>query len=108
VTNPNGTRAETALVNWLHANGHGEAYRLAKAGARDVGDIGGLPLTIQVKARRAMDLAGWVDDAQVQASNAGNDVGVVFHKRKGKGNPGEWYCTLPVAAFIELFGELLT
>jgi len=86
-----------------------EAHRLAPAGAVDKGDIGGIPdLTIQVKNHKEMRLALWVDEARQQASNAGNAVFVVIHKRRGKGDPGQWYVTTTLQVFAETFSDLLT
>jgi hypothetical protein len=101
-----GTEAETAVVRFFQVNGHPEATRLALAGAADKGDVGNVPgLTIQVKSQRALALASWVDDSLKQSKVAGNLYAVVAHRRKGKGNPAEWYATLPLGQFVALWNK---
>ena len=74
----------------------------------DIGDIGGIAdLVVQVKVVREMALAGWVDAAAKQADRKGVPHYVVVHKRRGRGNPGEWYATLPLKVFAALYAEVL-
>jgi hypothetical protein len=60
------------------------------------------PCSIEVKDHAKMDLSGWLRQAQ---DNAGNLVGVVVHKRRGKGKAEEWYCTLAFGDLLRLIGE---
>lgn len=101
-----GTDAETKVVRYLQANGHPRAERLALAGASDRGDVGNVDgLTVQVKSQRAMALASWVDDSRKQAKTAGNLYAVVAHRRRGKGNPADWYATLTLGQFVQLWNK---
>jgi Holliday junction resolvase len=97
-----GTAAETALLRWLHANGHPDAVRNPPSGAKDVGDLtvgvidvceGQYAVTIEVKNRR--DLAAAIRDGlnelDTEMHNAGTTNGVLVVKPRGKGNPGDWY-----------------
>ncbi len=100
-----GTAAETAVVGYLQAHGHPYAERRAGNGNQDRGDIAGVPgVVVEVKNCKTMDLAGWVDEATIEARNAGVPIGVVVHHRKGKGagNVGEWYATMTLATLVEL------
>jgi hypothetical protein len=79
------TSFESAVVAALHRGGFPEARRNPLAGNKDVGDIGGLPIAIECKNVVKMQLGLWVPEAQREAHNAGLDVGVVWHKRRGVG-----------------------
>ena len=90
-----GTAAETAVVDYLRANGWPHAERRTLAGAHDRGDIAGIPgVVVEVKACRTFDLAGWVAEAHTEAENAGMPLGVVWAKRRGKSSPDEWYVVM--------------
>ena len=101
-----GTRAESAVVACLRANGYPDAERRVLHGAADRGDICNVPgTTIEVKDCKTMQLAGWVDEANVEAANNGTRVGVVWHHRKGRGDPLDWYVTMDGRTFLALLGE---
>lgn len=103
-----GTKAETDIVNFLNDEGIG-AIRHPLSGAKDKGDIFllELPVTIEVKDHKQMKLAEWIGEATAERINAGNDIGVVWHKRARKGSPGEWYVTMSGADFITVLKKLL-
>lgn len=94
---------EAQVVEWLKANGFPYAERRVMGGANDKGDISGVPgVCLELKNQGAAALAAWVDEARVEAGNAGVDVFAVVHKRRGKGDPGEAYVTLPLVVFARL------
>lgn len=96
-----GTRAESAVVDYLNSFGYTTAERRALAGALDKGDIAGMDnLVIEVKDWARMDLAGWVDEAEKEKYNAKADFGVAWHKRRGRGTPGDWYVTMTGRQFM--------
>jgi hypothetical protein len=118
-----GTAAETAVVRFLQANGYPHCERRALAGSHDRGDVAGIPgLVIEVKAAARMELAAWLDEAKLEATpvrpvavlgpdgrDSGktiwqeiHDLGLVWHKRRGKGSPGDWYVTMDGWAFLAL------
>lgn len=98
-----GTAAETAVVNYLHERGFVNVERRALAGQLDKGDIAGLAgFAVEVKACKAMQLASWVAEAQVEAFNAHVPYGVVWHKRTGRSQPADWYVTMTGATFVDL------
>jgi hypothetical protein len=107
VTNPKGTQAETAVVRYLQEHGFPYAERRAKTGRYDCGDINVDPsVVIEVKNHKAMDLAGWIDQTEVEREN-GSDalVAVCWHKRPRRGSPGDWYVTMTGAQFAYLLRE---
>ena len=103
-----GTAAETAVVNYLREQGFPHAERRAQSGNSDRGDIAGVIGTvIEVKNCARMELAAWVDEANLEAANDGTPTGVVWHKRRGKGDPGDWFVSMDGATFVFLLREAL-
>jgi Holliday junction resolvase len=102
-----GSVFEREVVRVLRAAGHAFAERAYGAGRPgDVGDIDGLPgFCIEAKCHRALDLAGWVDEAVTEAANAGAGVvPVVVAKRRGK--PAEdAYAVMRLTDFARLIGD---
>jgi len=95
-----GTRAESAVVAYLQAQGF-PAERRALAGVNDRGDVAGLAgIVIEIKDHGKMELAEWVKEANREAAVAG-DLGVVWHKRRGQG-PAGGYVTMDGATFVAL------
>ena len=98
-----GTAAETAVVRWLRDHGFPFAERRALHDRDDRGDVAGIPgVTLEIKACRRLELSTWIDEASTEATNANTSIYAVVHKRRGKGDPGDWYVTLPLAVFAEL------
>lgn len=98
-----GTAAETAVVGYLREHGFPHAERRALEGCNDRGDVANVPgVVLEVKNCARMELAGWMDEARVEARNAEVDVFAVVHKRRGKGDPAEWFVTLPLSVFVEV------
>lgn len=92
-----GTRLETAFVEFARSHGFPFARRKALEGARDTGDVAlsdDVPLVIEVKNHRELDLGTWMTEAQREAINAGCLAYAVAHNRKGKGDRDN-YLTLP-------------
>lgn len=87
-----GYRGERAVELLWHDLGR-PVTRPRAGAAQDVGDLLGLPLVVSVKNCTRVDLAGWVTGMQAQMVHAGLPVGVVWHKRRGKADPRDWYVT---------------
>lgn len=101
-----GTSAETAVVNFLRIAGFTQAERRTLNGAKDRGDIAGLPgVVIEVKNCARQELASWVQEAELERDNDHATLGVVWHKRRGKGNPGDWFVTMSGAQFANLLRD---
>lgn len=76
-------------------------------GNKDRGDIAGIRLNghrivIECKNHNRLNLAGWVDEAQIEAGNDDAILGAVIHKRRGTAQPGEQYATITVDDLITL------
>ena len=98
-----GSQAERDVVAYLKANGFSYADRRVAGATLDKGDISGvLGVTIEIKNHARLDLAGWLAELEVEMKNDSAWTGVVIHKRKGKGDVGEWYATLPVKVWLAL------
>ena len=98
-----GSQAERDVVAYLKANGYPYADRRVAGATLDKGDISGvLGVTIEIKNHARLDLAGWLAELEVEMKNDNAWTGVVIRKRKGKGDVGEWYATLPVKVWLAL------
>jgi hypothetical protein len=101
-----GSRAEREVADYLLSLGI-PCERIPAGASADRGDLF-VPIiefpTIDVKNHAALDLASWVDRAIEQAENAGRVSGVVWHKRRGKTSPADWYVTTTGHGFLKLLG----
>lgn len=98
-----GTAAETAVVNVLKDAGFDHVERRALSGALDRGDIAGIVgVVIEVKNHAKIDLAQFVDEAEIEANNDGADLGVTWIKRRGKSSPLDWYVVMTGRRFVWL------
>lgn len=102
-----GTAAETAVVNYLKANGFPYAERRALSGALDKGDVTGIPgVVIEVKNHAALDLAGWLNELMREMDNAKAEFGTVVAKRRGTTDPGQWYAIMPFEVWVAMLRAL--
>jgi Holliday junction resolvase len=102
-----GAAFEREVVRVLRAAGLVHAERSYGAGRPDDrGDIDGLPgFTIECKACRALDLAGWLDEARREAARSGS-VPVVVAKRRGR-PAEESYVVLRLADWARVLTETM-
>lgn len=105
-----GTAAEVLVVKFLRDEaGLPYVERRRLEGRNDRGDVAGIPgLVIEVKNHNRMELAAWVDEAmgeRVRVAGKG-ELGVVWHKRKGKASPGDWYVTMDGWTFLKFVKEM--
>jgi hypothetical protein len=113
VTNPSkqkGTAFETAVVGYLKSVGFDHVERRALRGNKDCGDISGIAgWTIETKAEKRIDLAGYMDEAIAEAINADpalvNLGGIPLHcvvvKRRNK-PIGDAYAVMSLRQFAHL------
>jgi hypothetical protein len=82
-----GTAWETAVVNYFKEHDL-YAHRLPLSGAVDKGDVellaNGKVITVQCKAAKAFDLAGWLAATEAQSLAADTNHGVLIVKAPGK------------------------
>jgi hypothetical protein len=103
VANPNkakGTAFERQTADYWQEQWSEWIDRRAPTGGKDKGDLANVRvraarLVIEVKNSVSYkDLSGWVEEAATEAVNDGAIGGIVVHKRKGKGSPGQQYVTM--------------
>jgi hypothetical protein len=93
-----GTAFETAVVRVFQELGFAEAERNVLNSPN--GDIKNMPIVIECKNHRKMELAEWID----QANRSGERTGLlsaVVHKRRGK-HARKSYVTMELDQFIQL------
>ena len=97
-----GTTFEVAVRD--HLDGAGvAAFRTAPAGARDEGDLLVLDwdAILECKATKAIDLAGAVDEARIEAHHAHRRFGIAVIKRR-MASIGKAYVVMELDAFVDL------
>jgi hypothetical protein len=104
-----GTRFERQVADHLaQALDDDRIERRARTGAHDRGDIGGLRIhggqrvVIECKDCTKLDLPAWTRQAQLEAGNDGALVGLVIHKRHGRGDPGSQWVSLTVDDLVAI------
>lgn len=96
-----GQRWEKAIVDFLSPFFGRAVVRPRQEGYLDVGDIHISPFIIQAKDHARLDFSGFVDDAELQASHAGEPYGVAVVKRRGQGS-GRAYVVHSLASFTRV------
>ena len=97
-----GTAFETQVVDYLRPV-FPHVERRTQQGTHDRGDIAGIPgVVIEVKNCSRHELAAWIDEALREGVNDGGSLAVVWHKRRGKGSPGDSYVTMTGQQFVDL------
>ena len=110
MTNPKGTKLETASVNWLKEHGWQWARRIVKEGTKDKGDVtlgDGIPVTIECKNEKAMNISGAQRELAVEMANAGHKWGFAIHKKRGTTDVGKYYAVLPVEVLMDILDSAL-
>lgn len=102
-----GSSFERLIADHLRDAWDDRIDRRVKTGSKDKGDIanfrvGAHRVVIECKNVRAMNLSGWVAEAAEERDNDDALVGLVVHKRKGKGQPGDQYVTLTLTDLLTL------
>ncbi len=106
-----GTTAESAVRDYMKANGFPFADRLTLHGSSDIGDIrlgDGIPVTVEVKGgqKAVTALGSHIDELWAEMDNGGTETGVVIAKRCRKGNVGEWFAVMPVNLWVDLIHKV--
>lgn len=99
-----GTSFESLILQEFKLHYPG-AERRALQGNLDKGDLllpGEDRFIVEAKNVSRFNLAGWHKEAQVEARNAGVPYGVVAHKARGKGQPGDQWVTMDLSTFLGL------
>ncbi len=104
-----GSAFERDIVRFLVEHGFPDAERAYGAGRpEDIGDIVGIPgITVECKAAKSIDLAGFVDEAERERLNARQAYGVVIVKRRGKPTSAA-YVVMTFESFTRLVADEVT
>ncbi len=104
-----GTRFESLIATYLaHELDDDRIERRARNGAKDRGDIAGVKsirggrVVLECKDTARDALPSWIDEAEVERGNDDAAVGVVIHKRRGHGAPGDQFVSMTVDTFLRL------
>ena len=98
-----GTSWESAIVDFLKTEGVLHAERRTLAGAKDRGDIAGIPgVVIEGKSVAKLEPAKHIDEANIEAHNDGADLGVAWVKRRGKTCAGSGFVLMDGHTFVRL------
>lgn len=97
-----GTAWESRIVAYLQQFSP-VVERRALQGAKDTGDIAGIPgVVIEAKSTAKLALAEFVDEAVAEGDNANADVAVAWIHRRGKASPAEGYVVMTGTQFVSL------
>jgi hypothetical protein len=98
-----GSAAERAVVEYLRGQGFPHAERRIAGSSADRGDISGVVgVVVEVKNQARTELGEWLTGVRLKVANAGAVLGFCWHKRRGKGSPGDWYVTMDGATAVAL------
>lgn len=101
-----GTGWESAVVTFLKENGVIHAERRTLNGAKDRGDIAGIPgVVIECKNEKAISLASYANETAAEARNDNARIGLAWIKRRGKASPGHGYVLLDGHTLIRLLAD---
>lgn len=101
-----GAAYERDVVAHLRAKGRPHVERRIAGMAADRGDVTGWPgVVVECKNRKAIDLAGFVDQLAGEIAEAQAETGVVIVKRAGIADVGRHYAVLTVDGWLALMAE---
>lgn len=114
--NPNkrkGDAAELKAIKWIVANGFPKAWKTRAGWDDDRGDLiiphplpGHAPVIVQVKDVASPLWGKWHEQVRDQVRNAQGAFGVILHKRRGLGHPGDWNVVMTGDQFLHLMAGL--
>lgn len=95
-----GTKWETAVKEWLNRRGWRGVARHPQHGARDVGDLSGIPqLVIQCKNERTYTWGPYLRELQEQIRNADASAGVLVVHRMNQASVEEALFVMDAESF---------
>lgn len=102
-----GTRFERSIADALAEHVDDRIDRRVKTGGKDKGDIAGLRahgarVVIECKDTSRIALGVWTAEAETERVNDDALIGLVAHKRRGKGDPLDQYVTCTVRDLVAL------
>ena len=98
---------ESAVASYLAQHVDDRIERRTRHGGKDRGDISGFRhmgarIVVEVKNTSRINLAGWAAEAEVERGNDDATVGMVVHKRHGRGDPADQWVTMTLADLVAL------
>ncbi|WP_200309088.1 hypothetical protein [Streptomyces adelaidensis] len=103
-----GSAWERAIVEHLRAAGWPYAERRIAGAVKDRGDIAGVVgVVIEAKNTASRNLAGWIEETELERVNDNAWLGVVWHKRTGKSSAADGYVTMTGTQFTQLLARAL-
>lgn len=103
-----GRNAENAAVDLIKESGWPYAERRRQTGAKDRGDVTGIPkVVLEIKSGARLDLPGWLRETEAERINDGATIGALIVKLKGMGEAKvrDWPVMLPLSQFLALLLE---
>lgn len=102
-----GSRFEREVADYLAEHVDDRIDRRVKTGAKDRGDIGGLRhmgqrIVVECKNTSRINLGAWATETEIQRGNDDAGVGIICHKRHGKGQPQDQWVTMTLADLVAL------
>ena len=102
-----GSAFERQVADYLRDHVDDRIDRRVKTGAKDKGDIAGLRhmgqrIVIECKNTARINLGTWANEAEIARGNDDAGVGVIAHKRHGKGQPADQWVTMTLGDLVAL------
>lgn len=102
-----GRAFETLVADYLAEHVNDAIEVRARNGAKDRGDVSGLRhmgarIVVECKSTARPALAAWAKEADIERLNDDAQVGLIAHKRHGKGQPGDQWVTLTLRDLVAL------
>lgn len=102
-----GTAFETLIVTALQQHLGPEVCRRTTSGAKDRGDVHGLYIrglrtVAELKNTKATQLGAHWNEVEVERGHDDADVGILVHKRHGKGQALDQWVTLTVRELLTI------
>lgn len=102
-----GSSFERLVADYLASVVDDRIDRRVKTGAKDKGDIAGVRVhgqrvVLEAKNTARVNLGSWAAEAEVERVNDDALVGLVVHKRHGKGSAADQWVTMTLADFVAL------
>jgi len=102
-----GTAAESSVVEFLSLQWP-HVERRALSGARDRGDIAGIPgVVFEVKAAARLEIPAWLRELEAEIENDNAETGLLVVKPRGVGakRVGEWWAIQRLDRAVHLLRE---
>lgn len=101
-----GKRTEAEVAAFLSAALETTVRPVVQGGAKDRGDLEGLPdFAVQVKDHERQNFSEWLDDVDDQRREAAELFGVVIARRRGR-PLGQAYAVLTLDTFVRILALL--